>query len=124
MTRTNQVLAILVALLPVVSACTSYQPVAMPADRLREELAVGNIVRSGDRVRIHLANGEQMSTVVTGLTESGLITSAGEIAFASVTGIDASVHDETATTVAVLGGSVIVGLILATAALSSVAFMY
>lgn len=112
------------ALLPALPGCTTYHPVDLPVERLRQELALGNLTRPGDTVKVRLANGQSMQVSVVGHTESGLITSSGEIAFEDIIGMEARVPDDVKTTTAILGVSTLVSLLLLSAALSSLAFVY
>jgi hypothetical protein len=104
--------------------CTSYRPVPLESDTLHQELRLGNLVRPGDRIRVATQSGESVTLVVDQVGEEHLTAVGGPvISYTDIVSIESRDYDPVKTTVAVIGGSTILTVILISAALSSVVFL-
>ena len=103
------------------TACTSYQPAPFNEELLRQELALGNIVRPGGKARLTLTNGDVHKVRVTSVESDRLVTNAGTFALDDITSVDTREHDATRTWI--LLGGVLVGSYLLLEAASAIAFL-
>ncbi len=122
--RFDRLFAATVSLMVILtSGCTSYRPVAVHGSQLQDALALGVVLRPGDRVRLHLADGEIREVEVASLSDVDLTTDDGDsVDFSKIETIESRTLSKGKTTAAVVGGSLVVTILLLGAALSSLVF--
>jgi hypothetical protein len=123
LTRRAAIIVFAICLLQT-GGCTSYRPVPLEPESLQEELRLGNLVRRGDRIRVATQSGESVTLVVDQVGEDHLTAVEGlVIPYADIASIESRDYDAVKTTVAVVGGSTLLTVVLISAALSSVVFL-
>jgi hypothetical protein len=95
------------------AGCTSLQPVSFEPEVLRREIAAGNIVRRGDRVR------EFRVDLVTG---DALVGKDIQVPISDIASIETREYSP-GRTGAFVGGATVAYAVLVTVALSSIAFL-
>lgn len=69
------------------SGCTTLQPVAGSAPELRQQIAAGQLLKSGDRVVITTADGKRHRLVVAATDSASVRGKRGSIAISEIDGI-------------------------------------
>ncbi|MBD3647662.1 MAG: hypothetical protein HUJ31_09485 [Pseudomonadales bacterium] len=103
------------------TGCTAYKPVQLESQQLRDQLPLGDIVRAGDRVRLHMNSGEVHQVVVETLDETEMQTSKGTYRFRDIASIESRDFSRARTTALVVGTTLVTYLLIS-ALVASMAF--
>ncbi len=98
------------------SGCSTTKPVDMPADELQQRLSAGEILSSGDKVKIQTADGQSHSFKVSAVTEQAVLGKGVEIAIDDIVGV-ATREFSGGKTAALAGGSVAAWVVIVALAL-------
>jgi hypothetical protein len=104
------------------AGCTSLQPVSFEPEVLRREIAAGNIVRRGDRVRVTTTAGETREFKVDLVTGDALVGKDIQVPISDIASIETREYSP-GRTGAFVGGATVAYAVLVTVALSSIAFL-